>query len=104
MCPCGLTADVFVFSAPGYMVVPAGGGGTFLGGYIVKRLNLRCRGIIRFCMICAVISLLAIFIFIIHCPNMPVAGITAPYRSGPQLPDQQLDLYDPPGKLFLRNG
>uniref|UniRef100_A0A667ZHL6 Solute carrier organic anion transporter family member n=1 Tax=Myripristis murdjan TaxID=586833 RepID=A0A667ZHL6_9TELE len=63
----------------GYMVVPAGGGGTFLGGYIVKRLNLRCRGIIRFCMLCAVVSLLAIFIFLIHCPNVPMAGVTAPY-------------------------
>ena len=63
------------------MVVPAGGGGTFLGGYIVKRLNLRCRGIIRFCMLCALVSLLAIFIFLIHCPNVPMAGITEPYRS-----------------------
>ncbi|XP_059920297.1 solute carrier organic anion transporter family member 4A1 isoform X1 [Gadus macrocephalus] len=65
----------------GIMVVPAGGGGTFLGGYIVKRLNLRCRGIIRFCMLCALVSLLAIFIFLIHCPNEPMAGITEPYRS-----------------------
>uniref|UniRef100_A0A7N9AUG8 Solute carrier organic anion transporter family member n=1 Tax=Mastacembelus armatus TaxID=205130 RepID=A0A7N9AUG8_9TELE len=65
----------------GYMVVPAGGGGTFLGGYIVKRLNLRCRGIIRFCMMCALISLVAIFIFLIHCPSVPMAGITAPYHS-----------------------
>uniref|UniRef100_A0A674C6Z3 Solute carrier organic anion transporter family member n=1 Tax=Salmo trutta TaxID=8032 RepID=A0A674C6Z3_SALTR len=64
----------------GYMVVPAGGGGTFLGGYIVKKLNLRCRGIVRFCMVCAVISLLAIFIFLIHCPNVPMAGVTSPYR------------------------
>lgn len=66
---------------PGYMVVPAGGGGTFLGGFIVKKLNLRCRGIIRFCMLCAVVSLMAIFIFLVHCPNVPMAGVTAPYYS-----------------------
>ncbi|KAK2885765.1 hypothetical protein QQF64_020788 [Cirrhinus molitorella] len=65
----------------GYMVVPAGGGGTFLGGFIVKKLNLRCRGIIRFCMLCAVVSLMAIFIFLVHCPNVPMAGVTAPYYS-----------------------
>uniref|UniRef100_A0A087YCH9 Solute carrier organic anion transporter family member n=1 Tax=Poecilia formosa TaxID=48698 RepID=A0A087YCH9_POEFO len=65
----------------GYMVVPAGGGGTFTGGYIVKRLNLRCRGIIRFCMMCALVSLLAIFIFLVHCPNVPMAGVTAPYQT-----------------------
>ncbi|XP_026110025.1 LOW QUALITY PROTEIN: solute carrier organic anion transporter family member 4A1-like [Carassius auratus] len=63
----------------GYMVVPAGGGGTFLGGFIVNKLKLRCRGIIRFCMLCAVVSLMAIFIFLVHCPNVPMAGVTAPY-------------------------
>lgn len=66
----------------GYMVVPAGGGGTLLGSYIIKRLKLRCRGIIRFCMVCAIISLLAIFIFLLHCPDVPMAGVTAPYQSG----------------------
>ncbi|XP_076840429.1 solute carrier organic anion transporter family member 4A1 isoform X2 [Brachyhypopomus gauderio] len=65
----------------GYMVVPAGGGSTFLGGYIVKKLNLRCRGIIRFCMLCALLSLLAIFTFLSHCPNVSMAGVTTPYRT-----------------------
>ncbi|XP_030625898.1 solute carrier organic anion transporter family member 4A1 [Chanos chanos] len=67
----------------GYIVVPAGGGGTLLGGYIVKKLNLRCRGIIRFCMVCALVSLLAIFIFFLHCPNIPMAGVNTPYQSTP---------------------
>ncbi|XP_028266760.1 solute carrier organic anion transporter family member 4A1 [Parambassis ranga] len=83
----------------GYMVVPAGGGGTFLGGYIVKRLNLRCRGIIRFCMMCAMVSLLAIFIFLIHCPNVPMAGVTAPYHYGlldGKQREQYRQLYDRP--------
>lgn len=71
----------------GYMVVPAGGGGTFLGGYIVKKLDLRCRSIIRFCMLCALFSLMAIFIFLIHCPNMPMAGVTSSY-SNSLLPHQ----------------
>ncbi|KAI9532584.1 Solute carrier organic anion transporter member 4A1 [Dissostichus eleginoides] len=85
----------------GYMVVPAGGGGTFLGGYIVKRMNLRCRGIIRFCMVCAIVSLLAIFIFLIHCPNVPMAGVTAPYQY--DLMEKYRDLYDEPSQLRLRN-
>ncbi|XP_064812388.1 solute carrier organic anion transporter family member 4A1-like [Oncorhynchus masou masou] len=80
----------------GYMVVPAGGGGTFLGGYIVKKLNLRCRDIIRFCMVCAVISLLAIFIFLIHCPNIPMAGVTSPYRSNLPLGHQYNEQYYEP--------
>ncbi|KAK3547575.1 hypothetical protein QTP86_025464 [Hemibagrus guttatus] len=68
----------------GYMVVPAGGGGTFLGGYIVKKLNLRCRGIIRFCMLCALVSLVAVLVFLVHCPNVPMAGVNAPYQSRSQ--------------------
>ncbi len=104
--PDSIRINAILLPLPGYMVVPAGGGGTFLGGYIVKRLNLRCRGIIRFCMVCAMISLLAIFIFLIHCPNLPMAGVTAPYQSGlmekHQL-DQYKHLYDKPSKLLLRN-
>uniref|UniRef100_A0A674C767 Solute carrier organic anion transporter family member n=1 Tax=Salmo trutta TaxID=8032 RepID=A0A674C767_SALTR len=79
----------------GYMVVPAGGGGTFLGGYIVKKLNLRCRGIVRFCMVCAVISLLAIFIFLIHCPNVPMAGVTSPYRANLTCSSRYISLVTP---------
>lgn len=77
----------------GYMVVPAGGGGTFLGGYIVKRWNMRCRLIIRFCMMCAIISLLTIFIFLMHCPNVPMAGVTTPYHFNLMAP-QQMDQYN----------
>ncbi|XP_038125048.1 solute carrier organic anion transporter family member 4A1 [Cyprinodon tularosa] len=90
----------------GFMVVPAGGGGTFLGGYIVKRLNLRCRGIIRFCMMSALVSLLAIFIFLIHCPNVPMAGVTGPYQPGlmgERRLDQDKHLYAKLSQSGLRN-
>ncbi|XP_055508066.1 solute carrier organic anion transporter family member 4A1 [Leucoraja erinacea] len=64
----------------GYIVVPAGGGGTFLGGFIVNKLKLRCAGIIKISIICAFMSLLAIFIVSINCPNMAVAGITSTFN------------------------
>ncbi|XP_007882858.1 solute carrier organic anion transporter family member 4A1 [Callorhinchus milii] len=60
----------------GFLVVPAGGGGTFLGGFIINKLKLRCAGIIKFCLICTILGLLAIFIVSIHCSNVPMAGIT----------------------------
>lgn len=87
-------------------MVPAGGGGTFLGGYIVKKWNMRCRGIVRLCVVCTVISLITIFIFLIHCPNMPMAGVTVPYRSGLaeqqwQIQNQRLD--NDPTKPRRRN-
>lgn len=61
------------------MVVPAGGGGTFLGGYLVKRLKLRCRGLVRVCVTCTALSLTSAFVFLVHCPDVPMAGVTAPY-------------------------
>ncbi|XP_055022096.1 solute carrier organic anion transporter family member 4A1 [Boleophthalmus pectinirostris] len=65
----------------GSLVVPAGGGGTFLGGYIVQRCDLRCRGIIRFCAVCCSLSLLSAFVFFVHCPDVSMAGVTAPYAT-----------------------
>lgn len=88
------------------MVIPAGSGGTFLGGYIVKKLNMRCRVIVRFCTMCSLVSLLSIFVFIIHCPNMLMAGVTAPYQFGlteVQQLHQYQQLYDHPSKLRSRN-
>lgn len=63
----------------GYLVVPAGGGGTLLGGFLVNRFKLRGSGIIRFCLFCTLTSLLAFFVFLMHCPNMPMAGVTTSY-------------------------
>nr|XP_060627962.1 solute carrier organic anion transporter family member 4A1 [Anolis sagrei ordinatus] len=78
----------------GYLVVPAGGGGTFLGGFIVNKFKLRCSGIIKFCLFCTLSSLLAIFIFFIDCPNMPMAGVTQMY-DGSDLLQGHLNLSSP---------
>ncbi|EHB17808.1 Solute carrier organic anion transporter family member 4A1 [Heterocephalus glaber] len=68
--------------SPGYLVVPAGGGGTLLGGFLVNRFKLRGPGIVRFCLLCTLTSLLAFFVFLTHCPNVPMAGVTTGYTSG----------------------
>ncbi|XP_034881418.1 solute carrier organic anion transporter family member 4A1 isoform X1 [Mirounga leonina] len=75
----------------GYLVVPAGGGGTFLGGFLVNKFKLRGAGIIKLCLLCTLTSLLAVFVFFIHCPNVPMAGVTASY-SGSVLPEGHLEL------------
>ncbi|NXO02958.1 SO4A1 protein, partial [Rhinopomastus cyanomelas] len=75
----------------GFLVVPAGGGGTFLGGFLVNKFKLRCSGIIKLCLLCTVLSLLAIFVFFIHCPNVPMAGVTQMYE-GSVLPGGHLNL------------
>ena len=63
----------------GLVTVPAGGGGTFLGGYLVKRLNLHCAGIIRFCVIATLVGVTFTTCFFLSCPNLAFAGVTQPY-------------------------
>lgn len=59
----------------GAVTVPGAGGGTFLGGYLVKKFNLRCAGIIKMCIICSLIPLVTIFTFAFSCPNVKFAGV-----------------------------
>ena len=65
--------------ATGLVAIPAGGGATFLGGWLVKRLNLDIRQILKFCFVVSVITVGFGFIFLIHCANTPFAGISTHY-------------------------
>lgn len=65
----------------GLITVPAGGGGTFFGGYLVKKFNLACSGIIKMCLISTAIATCFTICFFISCPNMHFAGITGPYKA-----------------------
>lgn len=65
----------------GYAAIPAGGGGTFLGGYLVKRFDLHVRGIIRLCLCLTASVLFLALIFLIHCENIPFAGVNVEYGS-----------------------
>lgn len=63
----------------GIITVPAGGGGTFLGGYLVKKLKLTCSGIIKLCLIATIFATLFTICFFLSCPNLKFAGVTTPY-------------------------
>lgn len=63
----------------GVITVPAGGGGTFLGGYLVKRFNLNCSDIIRLCLGATVVATLFTGCFFLSCPNLAFAGVTQAY-------------------------
>lgn len=65
----------------GIITVPAGGGGTFLGGYLVKKLKLCCSGTIKFCMIASIFATLFTICFFLSCPNLNFAGVTSSYQS-----------------------
>lgn len=63
----------------GVITVPAGGGGTFLGGYLVKKFNLSCSGIIRMCLVSTIFGAMFTVCFFISCPNLQFAGVTSTY-------------------------
>ncbi|XP_055710573.1 solute carrier organic anion transporter family member 4A1 [Phlebotomus papatasi] len=65
----------------GIITVPAGGGGTFLGGYLVKKLNLSCAGIIKLCLVATFFATIFTVCFFLSCPNLTFAGVTTPYRT-----------------------
>ncbi|XP_049633057.1 solute carrier organic anion transporter family member 4A1 [Suncus etruscus] len=75
----------------GYLVVPAGGGGTVLGGFLTSRSKLRGARLTRLCLLCTLTSLLATLAFLLHCPDAPVAGVTVSY-SGSVLPEGRPEL------------
>ncbi|XP_043496047.1 solute carrier organic anion transporter family member 4A1 [Polistes fuscatus] len=65
----------------GLVTVPAGGGGTFLGGYLIKRLNLSCSGILKFCLFSTAACIVFTLCFALSCPNLNFAGLTVPYHA-----------------------
>ncbi|CAD6997102.1 unnamed protein product [Ceratitis capitata] len=65
----------------GLITVPAGGGGTFLGGYLIKKWNLNCAQIIKMCLIMTLISACFTSCFLLSCPNLGFAGVTAKYQA-----------------------
>ncbi|XP_060066125.1 solute carrier organic anion transporter family member 4A1-like [Ylistrum balloti] len=71
------TAALYV----GAVVVPGGAGGTLLGGYIIKRFNLRLKRILQTCMALVIGSLLFSLVFIMSCPSVPFAGVNILYGS-----------------------
>lgn len=66
---------------PGIITVPAGGGGTYLGGYLVKKYHLKCSGIIKLCVYATVVAVFFTVSFFISCPNVAFAGVNRNYAS-----------------------
>ncbi|XP_014662179.1 PREDICTED: solute carrier organic anion transporter family member 4A1-like [Priapulus caudatus] len=73
-----LTAS-FAAILMGFIVVPAGGGGTFLGGYIIKKLQMNCEKIVRFCAIVCMSAVPLTLAFLVQCPQGHIGGFNAPY-------------------------
>ncbi|XP_064482665.1 solute carrier organic anion transporter family member 4A1-like isoform X2 [Ornithodoros turicata] len=53
----------------GVIAIPSGCGGTFLGGAVVSKFNLRTRPMIRLCCIACTAAWMSILVFVLHCPT-----------------------------------
>lgn len=65
----------------GYAAIPAGGGGTFLGGYLVKKFDLHVKGIVRLCLGLTISVLILMLVFLVSCGNNSFAGVNVEYGS-----------------------
>ncbi|XP_054753686.2 solute carrier organic anion transporter family member 4A1-like [Lytechinus pictus] len=63
----------------GFTVIPAAVGGSIIGGYVVKKFNLKFQGMIKWCLLVLTISFFFLGAFIISCPNPNIAGVTVEY-------------------------
>ncbi|KAK6960013.1 solute carrier organic anion transporter family member 4A1, partial [Biomphalaria glabrata] len=60
-------------------VIPAGGGATFAGGFIVHLYNLKVREILQLCTVMSFLLFLLTFALVIECDTGPFAGVTLSY-------------------------
>ena len=65
----------------GIVVVPAGGLGTFFGGYLVKKFKMSREQVLRMYILCQIVTIPCSLGFMFHCDNVPYAGITTGYDS-----------------------
>lgn len=68
-----------MFFVAGFATIPSGGGGTFIGGYLIKRFDLRCAGILKLCLVTSCTALMLTFSFLVRCPNILFAGVNIDY-------------------------
>ena len=64
------------YFAVGLIAVPAGGGGTFFGGWLIKRLKLNRSRILFMCCFSQILCLIPILPgFLLNCDNLPFNGV-----------------------------
>lgn len=80
----------FASQLAGLMLVVAGGGGTFLGGWIIKKMEMKRTSIILMCCLCAITGLFSSFAFLFGCSAPVYTDINnVPVQFSSQLIDNQ---------------
>ena len=68
-------------------MVPGGGGGTFFGGWLIKRLNLTRNGIINMCFLSQILTIPLLFAFFFTCSGPTYVGLHHLHTSLPSTPN-----------------
>uniref|UniRef100_A0A8C6B333 Solute carrier organic anion transporter family member 6A1 n=1 Tax=Monodon monoceros TaxID=40151 RepID=A0A8C6B333_MONMO len=64
----------------GLVLIPGGALGQILGGIIISKLQMSCKGLMRFVMVTSAVTLVLLaFVIFVHCDSIPFAGITEDY-------------------------
>ncbi|XP_073658049.1 solute carrier organic anion transporter family member 6A1 [Tursiops truncatus] len=70
----------------GLILIPGGALGQILGGIIISKLQMSCKGLMRFVMVTSAVTLVLLaFVIFVHCDAIPFAGITEDYGGTGQL-------------------
>ena len=71
---------VLVLYTTGIGTVVGGGLGTFLSGYIIKKMKLSLPGLLKMCMICCAVATVGQLGFLAKCSTVSFAGISHTYN------------------------
>eukprot|EP00057_Strongylocentrotus_purpuratus_P026266 XP_011680740.1 PREDICTED: solute carrier organic anion transporter family member 4A1 [Strongylocentrotus purpuratus] len=65
----------------GLIVIPSSCVGCLIGAFLVKRFKLSFAGMVKFCIVSMLISLVCMSSYLISCPDPPMAGATVQYNN-----------------------
>ena len=63
------------------MAVPGGGGGTFFGGWVIKRFRMGKVAVLKFCIALTTVNIFVHLSYLMYCPNTSFAGVNFPYET-----------------------
>lgn len=64
----------------GIIGVPGAAVGQLIGGVIVKKFDMKIRGILKYSVVCAMLTAVFASIMWLHCESPPIAGVTVDYQ------------------------
>nr|XP_006811917.1 PREDICTED: solute carrier organic anion transporter family member 4C1-like [Saccoglossus kowalevskii] len=70
-------------------------GGTLLGGWIIKKFNLKVIGTTRFCLLATIVTMCLFPIFLLQCPEQQIAGVVTSYNSSDTSDIDEVNLIHP---------